>query len=133
MHSMINNKKLIYVAHPISGDIDANLADLARILRVINTDSHPLQVTEGSCHKGEFSFNFENIVPLAPYYADIIALDDNNPLERKRGIENDIAIIITGVFDELWLTGDKISFDMQEEIKLFRSLGKPIIDYTNKI
>lgn len=127
--------KIVYIAHPISGDIQANLADLIRILRVINTDKHPERgykfnlETDGT----HFPFNFENIVPLAPYYADILALDDNNPLERKRGIENDIALINSGVFDELWLTGDKISFGMSEEIKLFRSLGKPIIDYTGKI
>ena len=110
-------KKICYIAHPISGDIEVNLKDLARILRFIN------MLEPGDVR----------IIPIAPYYADIIALDDNNPLERKRGIENDTALIMTGVFDELWLTGDKISFGMQEEIKLFRSLGKPIVDYTNKI
>lgn len=130
-------KRICYIAHPISGDIDANLADLARILRIINTNSAEDRLGYMFIHpetrEQVFPMDFCNIIPLAPYYADIISLDDNNPLERKRGIENDIAIIMTGVFDELWLTGNKISFGMQEEIKLFRSLGKPIIDYTNKI
>ncbi len=129
-------KKIIYLAHPISGDIEGNLADIVRILRVINTNSIYLR----SCYFpseddqiGILSSNFSNIIPICPYYADILALDDNDPLQRKRGIENDTALILTGVFNECWLTGNKISFGMQEEIKLFRSLGTPILDYTNKI
>lgn len=127
-------KKIVYIAHPISGDIDANLKDLARILKIINTNSHPEMYIQTSKNQGVFDqfFNFHDILPCAPYYADIISLDDNNPLERKRGIENDTALIMTGIFDELWLTGKKISFGMNEEVKLFRSLGKTIIDYTNK-
>lgn len=123
------NKKIVYIAHPISGDIDANLKDLARILRIINTDSI---FGTRVCYMDDI-FNFSNIIPIAPYYADIVSLDDNNPIERKRGIENDIAIIETGVFDELWLTGTHISLGMKEEIKLFVLQGKPVIDYTNKI
>lgn len=123
-------KKIVYIAHPISGDIEANLKDLSRILRVINKDCHPLNLP---FDVGLLSYNFNDIIPVAPYYADIISLDDNNPLERKRGIENDTALIMTGIFKELWLTGDKISFGMSEEIKLFRLLGYPILDYTNKI
>lgn len=120
-------KKIVYIAHPIGGDVENNLKDLIRILRIINTNTHPF----GQHFKDDY--NFENIVPCAPYYADIIALDDNNPLERRRGIENDVELINRFPFDELWLTGDKISFGMSEEIKLFKLLGKPIIDYTNKI
>lgn len=122
------NKKLVYIAHPISGNIEENLKDLIRILRIINTNSHPiLNMVPDSF------YDFEYIIPLAPYYADILALDDNNPEERARGIENDIALIKTGVFDELWLTGNKISFGMNEEIKLFQSLNKPVINYVGKI
>jgi len=122
---MSKKKKIVYVAHPISGDVEGNLDDLARILRIINLDAHPQK------HESQL-FSFEDVVPQAPYYADIICLNDNNALERKRGIDNDVAMIESGVFDELWLTGDKISFGMSEEVKLFLLQGKPIIDYTNK-
>lgn len=107
------NKRIVYIAHPISGNVAENMHDLTRILRYIN-------------------LTFTDVAPIAPYYADIYALNDNNPLERKRGIDNDIAIINTGVFDELWLTGNKISFGMGEEIKLFKLLGKPVINYVGK-
>jgi len=123
-------RKLVYIAHPISGDVDANLADLARVLRIINLDIHPLR---WKMRGDAADYDFSNIIPIAPYYADIIALDDTKPLERKRGMDNGLAIILTGIFDELWLTGNTISLGMKEEIKLFRSLGTPIIDYTNKI
>lgn len=109
-------KKIVYIAHPIGGDIQANLADLYRILRILNTDE--LEV-------------FGDIVPFAPYA--MTGLDDNVALERKIAMNNNEALINTGVFDELWLTGDKISLGMREEIKLFRSLGKTIVDYTGKI
>lgn len=73
-----------------------------------------------------------DVCPCAPYYADILALDDTKPEERARGIENDIALIKTGMFDELWLTGTKISYGMQCEKALFEAIGLPVIDYTNK-
>ena len=105
--------KIVYIAHPISGNIDENLADIIRIIRKIND-------------------LFSDVVPCAPYYADILSLDDTKPLERKRGIDNDIAMITSGVFEELWLTGTHISFGMNEEIKLFKLLGKTIVDCTNQ-
>lgn len=128
-------KKLVYVAHPIGGNVEENLVDLDRILRIINMNTHPRMLEIGMDMKMESHtpYDFSGIVPCAPYYADIMCLDDSNALERKRGIENDIAMINTGVFEELWLTGNKISFGMQEEIKLFKLLGKTIVDYTNKI
>lgn len=78
-------------------------------------------------------FDFSNIIPNAPYYADIVSLDDTVALERKRGIENDIALLESGMFKELWLTGDRISFGMSEEVKLAVKLGIPVIDYVGKI
>lgn len=131
------SKKIVYIAHPISGAIDDNLADLARILRIINMNIHPkknciFHNLAGEKYVAPLFFEFSNIIPLAPYYADIIALDDNNALERKRGIENDIAILSSGLFKELWLTGESISLGMREEIKLAVSLGIEVLDYINK-
>jgi hypothetical protein len=124
------NKKIVYIAHPISGDIHENLRDLIRIMRIINMN----EVTLAGARLGTIEeYDFSNVIPQAPYYHDIIALDDNNPLERKRGIDNDIAMINTGVYDELWLTGDRISFGMSEEIKLFVKLGKPVLNYIGRL
>lgn len=103
--------KIAYIAHPIGGDIQANLADLRRIIRLINS-------TE------------PDIVPFAPYYADIVSLDDNIPEERERGIKNDSHILKSGIVNELWLTGSVISKGMQAEKNLAESLG---IKCINKI
>lgn len=107
-------KKIVYIAHQISGDIEKNLSDLRRIIRKVNLE-------------------YSDIAFSAPYYGDIVSLDDNEPLERKRGIDNDTALIMSGMFDELWLTGNEISLGMKEEINLFRSLGKPIINHIGKL
>lgn len=98
-----------YLAHPISNDIEANLADIRRIVRKINLD-HP------------------DVVPFVPYYVDIVSLDDNNPAERARGIANDTAILRSGCVDEVWLTGGRISSGMQAEKELAEELNIPVID-----
>lgn len=104
--------KIVYIAHPISGDIEANLADIRRIVRHINLMSL-------------------EYVPFVPYYADIVSLDDNNPIERMRGIDNDMAIMSKGFIDELWLTGDRISKGMQNEKTYAEQLGIKVVDWTN--
>lgn len=105
--------KIVYIAHPIGGDVANNLADLRRIIRKINLET-------------------PNIVPFCPYYADVVSLDDNNPEERERGLRNDIALIKSGVVHEMWLTGKHVSAGMDMEKDLAMYLGIPVIDLTNK-
>ncbi len=112
--------KIVYIAHPIGGDVENNLKDLARILRVININSNNTP-------------DSTRIVPVATYYADVISLEDSNEIERKIGITNSEILIKTGVFDELWLTGKYISEGMRNEILLFSNIGKPVVNYINKI
>lgn len=100
--------KIVYVAHPISGDITGNLEKIRRIIRHIN-------LTE------------PGIVPFAHYWVDCHALDDDVPEERARGIKNDIALMGAGFINELWLYGDRISSGMQHEIELALGLGIPVV------
>lgn len=106
--------KICYVSHPIGGSISENLSDLYRIIRVIN-------------------LTMSDVVPFAPYVADILAMDDNIPAERERGIANDIAILRSGIVQELWLTGPRISTGMQHEKELAIELGIPVIDMIGKL
>lgn len=106
--------KIVYIAHPIGGDVEANLADLRRIIKKLNTE------------------NME-IVPCCPYYADVVSMDDSKVLERKRGILNDHEMILSGVFEELWLTGNHVSPGMQEEVNLFKLIGADIINLIGKL
>jgi hypothetical protein len=106
--------KIVYIAHPIGGNVADNIDKIKRIIRYINL-SEP------------------DIVPFAHYLVDLAALDDNNPLERARGIKNDIALLRAGFINELWLYGAKISPGMQAEINLARELQIPIISKSPKI
>lgn len=101
--------KIVYIAHPISGDVENNLKDIVRIVRKINLD-------------------YSNITPLVPYYVDCLALDDSIESERNRGIMNDIRILQKKLIDEVWLTGDRISSGMQQEKLLAEALGIPVIN-----
>lgn len=99
--------KIIYIAHPISGDVAGNLRKIKQIVRMINLE-------------------YPDVVPLVPYYVDCLALDDSNPIERQRGIDNDTAILKSGLINEMWLYGDRISNGMRAEIELAKSMGMPV-------
>jgi len=100
--------KIVYIAHPISGDIQGNLKKILDIIREINLTK-------------------PDIVPFAHYWVDCHALDDTILSERERGIKNDTALFNAGFIDELWLYGDKISKGMRAEIELAKSLNIPVL------
>ncbi len=104
--------KIAYIAHPISGDVDGNLADIRRIVRKVNIE-------------------YLDIVPFVPYYADVVSMDDTVPSERARGIANDMAILSSGLIDEVWLTGRRVSSGMQSEIENANKMGIPVINHLN--
>lgn len=99
--------KVVYIAHPIGGDVEGNLKRVVKIARTIN-------LTE------------PETVPVANYFLDCYALDDNSPEERKRGIKNDTELFHRGYIDEVRLYSDRISNGMRAEVLLARSLGIPV-------
>lgn len=99
--------KIVYLAHPIGGDVMGNIKKLTKIVREINL-THP------------------DVVPFVPYLADVLSLDDKKPSERERGINNVIAILTSGVVDELWVCGSTISAGMKAEIALAFDLNIPV-------
>lgn len=101
--------RVVYIAHPIGGDVEANLADLRRIVAIVNRE-------------------WPNVVPFAPYYADCVSLDDHNPDDRERGIRNDQFLIKSGILDEMWLTGPTLSAGMRAERLLAMNYGIPVLD-----
>lgn len=100
--------KIVYIAHPISDNPIGNLESIRDIVRNIN-------------------ITMPDVVPFVPYYADCVSLNENDELERDRGIANDTEIIRRGFIDECWCFGDRISKGMQAEIDLFKSLEVPVI------
>lgn len=114
--------RIAYIAHPVGAvnpknkrdaeeQVIANLDEIAQISRLIN-------LTE------------PDTVPFAPYYLDCVTMDDSNPEERQRGIDNDTALIKAGFIDEIRLYGNRISFGMLCEIQLAKSLGISVVPMT---
>lgn len=99
--------KIVYIVHPIAGDVMENVGKIMEIVRNIN-------LTE------------PEIVPFAPYLSDVLALNDEVPEERDRGMKNCTEVLQSGIVKELWIYGDRISRGMQEEIKLAFEMGLPI-------
>jgi hypothetical protein len=105
-------KRIVYIAHPISGNVKANLERIRQIVRIIN-------------------MNTPFVIPFAPYWLDCHALDDDKAEERARGIENDREYFKRAVMDELWVFGyEKIgehSRGVQAEIEMAISKGIPVV------
>lgn len=105
--------KLVYIAHAIGNDVKGNLADLARILRIISLQGV--------------------VQPFCPYWADVTSLDDSNPRERAIGMAHNKLYFDGFIVDELWLTGPRISEGMKQEIIWAESNGIVVIDKIGKI
>lgn len=100
--------KIVYIAHPISGSVEFNLMSIRNIVRTIN-------IME------------PDIIPFVPYYADVVSMDDSDPVQRARGIKNDHAILTSGIVDELWFYR-RISEGVKAEIEIAKQMGIPVID-----
>ncbi len=100
--------KIVYIAHPIAGDVENNITKILEIIERIN-------VME------------PDVVPFAPYLGDVMALNDNDPEMRKRGLKNDHELIDRGFIDECWVYGDRISEGMRDEIFMFNDWGKEVV------
>lgn len=108
--------RVVYIAHPISGDVKENLNRVASIGRKINLEE-------------------PEVVPFAHYFFDCHILDDDVLKERERGIKNGIALMRKGFIDEVRLYGDSISGGMRCEIDLAIELGievKPMTEATKR-
>lgn len=99
-------KKIVYIAHPIGGDVEGNVKKVLDIVRELNMSGL-------------------DIVPFAPYIVDVLALDDNDIEQRARGFENNRQLF--QLIDEVWLYGDKISSGMTTEIEWAFELGIPVV------
>jgi hypothetical protein len=106
----VKRKKVIYIAHPVSGDVKANIKKILTICREVH-------------HDGEH-------LPVVPYLVALQYLNDGIREERLMGIEVNQECLRRGVADEMWLYGDKISEGMKEEIKIAQLLNIPVIPKT---
>lgn len=98
----------VYIAHPISGDVNRNLMRAKMWFR--------------------WAALSKAAVPVAPYISCVWALDDNDPDERLVGMA--ISSRVSKMCDELWLCGEEISEGMRKERQIFEKRDKPVVDLT---
>lgn len=108
-------EKVVYLAHPVSGDIERNLENFKKWYRWALIDM--------------------GVIPVCPWFSCCHALDDNNVAERELGIMMDHAFLTecSSVISELWLCGPKISAGMQGEKELAVRLGIPVKHYVGML
>jgi len=108
--------RIAYIAHPIGGDVENNLKKITEIVRKINHEEN-------------------QVVPFAPYYLDLLTLEDSIPEERVRGIRNGTELLKRKFIDEIRLYGNRISPGMWGEIRKAQELGieiRPMTKETTK-
>jgi len=106
--------KIVYIAHPVgSPSVFENLEKIKEIVHALNLARR-------------------DIVPFVPYMTDCMVLDDTDPKQRNRGMGNNRAILETGMVNEIWLYGDRISEGMLAEINICQRLKIHIIAMTAK-
>lgn len=105
-------KKLVYIAHPISGDPYGNIGKLSKIYK-------------------DITIKYPDVIPFIPYVVTVMSLGDDNPTARTTGISHNMEIFERGVIDEVWLFGNKISVGMLQEINKAIEKKIRIKDFTD--
>lgn len=95
--------KLIYIASPYAGDVEANVAFAKLACRYAIDQGH---------------------TPIAVHLHYPQMLDDGDPAERELGLRLGHRVLRS--CDELWAFGDRISAGMRREMEEAGTLGLPI-------
>ena len=96
------SRVLVYVAHPVSGDVAGNLALGREYVR--------------AAYRAGYA-------PLAPWITGCEVLDEGDPADRAIGLECDFATVV--VCAEIWLCGPRVSAGMQGEFEVAGARGIP--------
>ena len=100
---------VVYVAHPVSGDVPANIKAafgwMSWLLR-----------------------RWPRVAFIAPWIVDAHVLDDGDPLEREQGLRRDEAVV--GLADAVLLVGGRVSVGMERERITALTAGGDAVDFT---
>lgn len=100
--------KIVFIAHPMSGDIPGNFKKVVDICRRIHS---------------------ARIIPVFPSALTRQYLTPD-PKDRKLAKVNILTYFNRGFIDELWLFGDHISEGMWREIETARKYGVKVVGKT---
>lgn len=101
----MNRPKMVFIVHPMSGDIEGNSQRVLEICRKIHT---------------------KDVIPVFPSFTWRRYLGDSAEDKELAQAVNE-AYFRSGAVDELWVYGDYLSDGMKKEILLARELGIPVI------
>ena len=101
----MTKKKIVYISHPIYGKARGNILKILAICQHI--------------HRG-------NVLPIAPYLTPLSYLDDNVDNEKTLSLKYNKEFFTRKIIDELWLYGDTVTENMNNEIKLAKQNDIPI-------
>lgn len=104
-----NAKKIVFVGHPVSGNIQENIKKILDICKQIHN---------------------KQVIPCVPYLVSLQYLNDEIIEDRELGIEANLECFHRGYIDELWLFGDRVSRGMKQEVELALSLNIPVVSKT---
>lgn len=99
----MKENKLVYIASPYAGDVEANIAFAKAACRY---------AMEQGC------------TPIAVHLLYPQLLDDAVPAEREAGIQMGLRVLES--CDELWLCGERISCGMQAELSTAEERNIPV-------
>ena len=83
--------------------------------------------------KAQFYCQFateQGVVPIAPHIYFPQFLDDNDPTDRRLGLE--IGLDLLKHCAELWVFGTRISEGMLNEIEAAKRFGIPVLFYSDR-
>ena len=106
-----DNLVIVYLAHPFTGNMQANLRRVEKIAQNIITLSL----------KGSFSHFY---APLIPHFLFSVFNEERNP--EIRPITEALSSRLVQTCDELWIVSYQISRGMQLEIQAANDAGIPI-------
>lgn len=102
--------KVVYIAHPIGGDVARNIRRVELIL--------------------EYYLKLRgNVFPIAPYLHACRYLEDQRPDDRARAFVVNGRYFAGGVVDELWVCGEK-SEGVREEMEMAMYANIPVVFVT---
>jgi len=108
----IQRPRVVYIAHPVSGNVDENIKNIFNICSMIHSP---------------------HLIPFAPYLVGLQYLNDQLIEQRELGMQVNAITFRKRVMDETGLFGPKISSGMTGEIELSIEETIPLRCYNPKL